>query len=200
MDLLNFLRDQAISTYLVGLITIIAGVIGFFASRWFSRKKPRIVSVEKRMDFPVIDVAGWMRGVLEVKYKGRELQSLLVSRIIVQNESDETIADVRLTMKCDTSAILDVFENDKITDRKERSTIALGDQGIELRTPYLNSYKLYSDEVRLIVYSTKPVGIGGVDGGGPGWKVEYRPLELDLDARWSKKLRLLGERTGRELL
>jgi hypothetical protein len=167
------LTSEAISNYIVFIGGIIAGVVGWLLVRWVTRKRPRIIRIVKVSGTPLLEVDSEVKDDIAISYRGDSVTSLHRTDFSVENASNQTIDDVEVTIHFRNPGLMDVDVKDNIAQRGTTATIVDSGDRLKVLLPFINSEKLYDDEVRIRTLSRNSVEVTEVTGGGREWKVEF---------------------------
>ena len=169
----GLLTSEAISNYIVFIGGVVVTVVGWLLVRWITRKRPRIIRLVKASGASLLEVAAEVEDDIAILYQGEPVSSLHRTEFLVRNLSKQTIDDVEVTMHFQTSSLVDVKVQDSLAQRGTTATVLESDDRMKVVLPYINSEKIYDDEVRIRVLSLDPVEVTEVTGGGREWKVEF---------------------------
>ena len=181
-EIVNLLKEEAISNYLVFGGGLLVGLL-VAAARHYFRKRPRIeaarVSSEK-----LFDCASTVKDRLTFSYKGMETDELHGSDYTFRNLGSETLEDISITLDLEyQDGDVDFLDFDTGEDADPSRKMAVGFEAkkypdsdrvdVTVHIPYLNCYKDHSDIVRVRMYSNTPVTTHRISGTGRGWSVKY---------------------------
>lgn len=169
MDWLN----EAVSNYVVFLFSIVFGAIGFFITRWLTRKRPKRVKLEKVAESSLIEIDPEVRDEIVVTYKGERANSLYLTVFTMWNTSADVIDGVKVTVEFRDTRVIEVVLDDPFPERA--SSVVRDDphNRLELVLPYLNPRKSYRDRVKVKVFALTPIEVKDISGGGRGWAVDF---------------------------
>jgi|GEM_PF-1922928 len=176
---MNFSNSpEALSNFVIFGLGILVTSLGFLINRWLSRKQPRKLKLLKLEELSALSIVPKVKDDLTIAYKGVDIQSLYLTIFTLHNSGVELIKDIKFSISfLDSNPILHFSFDSSIPERlievKSVNTMTEPNKGFEVSLLYINSLKLYKDKVRLNLFSTSPVIIKEVIGGGPEWTIEY---------------------------
>jgi hypothetical protein len=100
-QLKKLLLEEAISNYIVGIIAVATGAIGWIFSRIVNRRKPSIIQVAKLFESSLIDVHPRIREKLAITYDNLPIDGFHEVRFMIQNLGNIPIENVRLVFAID---------------------------------------------------------------------------------------------------
>jgi len=111
---------------------------------------------------------------LKLEFMGKPLEAIHEYTFAITNQSFETVTSIKLVVRLGTSGrIVDARHNDRIETR-ESTAYLMGHSQVVVKLEYLNSSPILKDELKLRVFSEKPIDSVSVMGGGRGWVAKYR--------------------------
>ena len=91
MDWSKFFTPEAVATYVTALIGLFFGAIGFFLSRWISRKLPKKVLLMRYGEAELLKVAPDVKNEIRISFKNQPVESLYQTSFEVRNYSDSVL-------------------------------------------------------------------------------------------------------------
>src|SRR3989304_1439133 len=173
MELLDFLNDQVIATYVVAILALLSSLLGFFIARWSGRNKPKEIIVSKEKEISLVAIDKRIKDEIHINFGPHNVGSIYMTHFSVINRSEEIVKDVKFTLNWNTSNLLRVLTNDNNPERKDKTSILYDNRKFEINIPYINSNKLYKDKIVIEVYSEEKVNVSGILGGGPLWGIKF---------------------------
>ena len=191
MDWSKLLTPEALATYVVFVLGLVVASVGFLLSRWLIRQRPRKVLLLKVKEASLLEIDPEVRDEIAIIYKGKPVKSLYLSTFLLQNASQEIVDNVEIKIALLDTDIMEVAINDPMPDRNSYMKRAESNNDLLVKLPFLNPSKLYSDTVRIKVFSLKPSKISSVTGGGRGWTVDFFDRQ-QLTSDLAEELSMLG--------
>lgn len=182
MNWSEFLKNDAISNYIVFALGIVAGTLGWAITQYISRKKPQVIDVVRVEETSVLEVDSNVKQDIKIEYKGNPVQSLYRTSYHVFNRSESTIDNIQLEIHIDDKIQNDVFYS-VILDDSGKPLPGATTSNIQAATTnkheilvnlnFLNPYSGYKEKMTLDVYSSNPLQTLTARGRGRGWNVKY---------------------------
>ena len=174
---IEWLKNEAISNYIVFVAGIIVGIISWLIAQRLKRKKPSIIRVEKSFQNELVAIASEVKDRLRVTYDGRPIKELHQAIFTINNAGDEPIRDIDITFHFKGFEEQDFIEA-VLTNEEEIQTIEVRPLGpdfsaLTIHLPFLNPRKDYDDYLGLTLYAPKPLSVLAVTGKGYGWNTKY---------------------------
>jgi hypothetical protein len=182
MNWSEFIKNEAISNYIVFALGILVGVVGWAITQYVSRKKPQVIDVVRVEEASVLEVDSNIKQDIRIEYKGNPVQSLYRTVYHFFNRGESTIDNIRFEIHVEDqtqnnvlySVILD--DSGKPLSGATTSHIqaaTTSKQEIVVNLDFLNPYSGYKEKITLDVYSSSPFQTLTARGRGRGWNVKY---------------------------
>ena len=173
MDWFSLITTEAISNYIVFGFGIIFGIIGWLIVRWITRERPTRIKLFKVNENSLIKINPEVKEDVSIRFRGQEVVSAFLTKFRLQNSGSGVIDDLKIVVNFEEAEIFDVIIDDTIPQRLNSMKKNVTDSALQLTLPFLNPHKLYKDIVWIRVFSSNPIVVKKVKGGGRGWMVEY---------------------------
>jgi hypothetical protein len=196
----EWVRNEAISNYIIFFAGILVAIAGWAILRVISRSKPSIVRVEKFFEGSMIGIEPEIRDKLKITYEDQPIEGFYEVKFMVYNAGEAPIEDIHLIFAVEELSSIKVFE--AVFTNEERVVVAgpveaesepdsvqpdtrnlnelsefdfvdLDPDAFSIYLPFLNPYKGYDDYLGITIYTSKPVVVKGVVGKGVGWTTRY---------------------------
>ncbi|MGJ5632526.1 hypothetical protein [Nostoc sp. CALU 1950] len=175
------LKNEAISNYIVFVLGVIVGVLGWIITQYISRKKPQVIEVVKGEETSVVEVDSNIKQDIKIEYKGNPVQSLYRTAYYILNRGESTIDNIKFEIQIEDqtqnnvlySVILDDSAKPLLGATTNVQTVTVGKQEILVNLDFLNPYSGYKEKITLDVYSSSPFQTLTARGRGRGWNVKY---------------------------
>jgi uncharacterized membrane-anchored protein YhcB (DUF1043 family) len=173
----NLFLNEAFSNYVLFILGIIVGIIGWLIVRFLTRRKPQIIEVVKKEQVSLLKIDSQVEKDIKLEYKGNSVNSLYRTSLDLFNQGEEIIKDFTLTIQTDTqdlqNEVLEKLIVDSSDNEIQDADILLSGKNIEITIKFLNPFKQYRDQLKLYVFSSSPIKIRDAKGRGPGWGATY---------------------------
>ncbi|MBW4465976.1 MAG: hypothetical protein KME07_11130 [Pegethrix bostrychoides GSE-TBD4-15B] len=173
----NLFLNEAFSNYVLFILGIIVGIIGWLIVRFLTRRRPQIIEVVKKEQVSLLNIDSQVEKDIKLEYKGNLVNSLYRTSLDLFNQGEETIKDFTLTIKTDTqdlqNKVLEKLIVDSSDNEIQDANVSLSGKNIEMTIKFLNPFKQYRDQLKLYIFSSSPIKIRDAKGRGPGWGVLY---------------------------
>lgn len=184
MNWSEFLKNEAISNYIVFALGILVGIAAWAITQYISRKKPQVIDVVRIEEASVLEIDSNIKQDIKIEYKGSQVQSLYRTKYRILNRGELTIDNVQFELHIDTrkstssilySVILDDSSKPLLgaTASNSQGATTTGKQEILISLDFLNPYSGYREKVMLDIYSSSPFETQTARGRGRGWIVKY---------------------------
>jgi hypothetical protein len=192
-DLKNLLLNEAFSNYVVAIITLLAGAIGWMLATILHKRKPSIIRVEKWFEGPTIHMGSEIRDKIQITYEGQPIDNLHHSMLRIMNTGEAPAKDICLYFTLEGLGPDDFLEV-TLTNINEVQQLTMNPLGsshqlFTLEIPFLNPWKEHKDYLDVEFYAPKPVTVREVLGNGLGWSAKYidkaRPMKRVVDVMTS---------------
>lgn len=191
----NLFLNEAFSNYVLFILGIIVGIIGWLIVRFLTRRRPQIIEVVKKEQVSLLKIDSQVEKDIKLEYKGNLVNSLYRTSLDLFNQGEETIKDFTLSIQTDTQDLQNKVLEKLIVDSSDNEiqdvNISLSGKNIELTIKFLNPFKQYRDQLKLYIFSSSPIKIKDAKGRGPGWGVLYFDqveYEKELEDSFSKAI------------
>jgi hypothetical protein len=177
----EFFKNEAISNYIVFILGIFVGILGWLVAQYISRKKPQIVDIVRIEEESVLEIDSNIKQDIVIEYKGSPVNSLYRTEYRILNRGESVIDSVQVGIQVDTQQISDILycivldDLGKVLSGATASNTPgpAGKQEIQVNLDFLNPYSGYKERVVLDVYSSQPFQTLSASGRGRGWTVKY---------------------------
>ena len=173
----NLFLNEAFSNYVVFIVGIVVGIIGWLIVNFISRQKPQIIEVIKKEQVSLLKIDSQVRKDIKLEYKGKPINSLHRTSLDLFNKGDTPVKDFTLTIQTDTQDLQSEVLGSIIVDSSENeihdATILLSGNNIEVTVKFLNPFKQYRDRLTLYIFSSAPINVKDAKGRGLGWGAAY---------------------------
>jgi hypothetical protein len=181
----QWLTNEAISNYIVFIAGIIVGVIGWVIARYFTRKRPSLIQVEKKFQGQLISIDDQVKDKLQVIYDGKPITQLYEAIFTINNTGDEPIQDIEITFHFEGFEEHDFLEA-VLTNPEEIQEIKVNPLGSDcdsftIGLPFLNPRRKYEDYLGVTLYAPKPLTVKALTGKGVGWGTKYFDKAKSID-------------------
>ena len=183
MNWSEFLKNEAISNYIVFALGIFVGTAGWAITQYLSRKKPQVIDVVRIEETSVLEIDSNIKNDIKIEYKGSPVQSLYRTEYRILNRGESAIDNVQFELQIDTQTSNDILysvildDSGKPLSGATASTSQVvstsGKQEIVVNLDFLNPYSGYKEKVLLDIYSSSPFQTQTARGRGRGWTVKY---------------------------
>ncbi len=177
----EFFKNEAISNYIVFVLGIFVGILGWLIAQYISRKKPQVVDVIRIEEESVLEIDSNIKQDIVIEYKGSPVKSLYRTEYRILNRGESVIDNVQIGIQVDTQQVNDILYYIVLDDlgkvlsgaTASNTSGASGKQEIQVNLDFLNPYSGYKERVALSVYSSQPFQTLPASGRGRGWTVKY---------------------------
>jgi hypothetical protein len=176
-DLSNLFLNEAFSNYVVFIIGIFVGIIGWIIVKFLSRQKPQIIEVIKKEQVSLLKIDSQVKKDIKLEYKGKAINSLHRTSLDLFNKGEPPVKDFTLTIQTDTQDLQGEVLGSLVVDSSETEiddvSILLSGKDIQVTVKFLNPFKQYRDCLTLYVFSSIPIKVKDAKGRGLGWGAAY---------------------------
>jgi len=173
----NLFLNEAFSNYVLFILGIVIGIIGWLTVNFLTRRKPQIIEVIKKEQVSLLKIDSQVEQDMKLEYKGKPINSLHRTSLDLFNQGEETIKDFTLTIQTNTSdlqnEVLEKLVVDSSGNEIQDASVLLSGKNIEITIKFLNPFKQYRDQLRLYIFSSNPIKIKDAKGRGAGWGAAY---------------------------
>lgn len=173
----NILLNEAFSNYVVFIAGIAAGVAGWIAVNYLSRKKPQIIEVLRKESASMLEIDSQIRDDIKVEYKGKAIGKLNRTSFDILNRGESPVTDFNLSINTRSIDLEHTTLGLLIVDPSGRevqdASVGIVNKDINATIGFLNPFRLYRDRLTLYVFSTDPLEVTEARGRGLGWGVAY---------------------------
>jgi hypothetical protein len=173
----NLFLNEAFSNYVVFIIGIVVGVIGWLIVNFLSRQKPQIIEVIKKEQVSLLKIDSQVKKDIKLEYKGKPINSLHRTSLDLFNKGETPVKDFTLTIQTDTQDLQNEILGSLVVDSSENeihdATILLSGKNIEVTVKFLNPFKQYRDRLTFYIFSSTPIKVKDAKGRGLGWGAAY---------------------------
>ena len=182
---MNWLTNEAISNYIVFVLGVAAGILAEIIRSYLRKRRVSIVRVEREKSSSLLSLSPEARKRIKITYaRGKEttqIDELWQTTFRIFNRGDKPIStiEVGIILEGDVySYLLETIVEDHLLYNERKSRVDLrytkdGQLMLWVQTDFLNPAGMHNDEIKLEVYSSEPLQIRQVLGGGMGWSVRY---------------------------
>jgi hypothetical protein len=177
----EFFKNEAISNYIVFILGILVGILGWLIAQYISRKKPQVIGVVKIEEESVLKIDSNVQQDIVIEYKGSPVRSLYRTKYRILNRGESVIDNAQFEIQIALKNGGEILYY-AIVDESGKSlsgATASNTQGtarkkeIQVSLDFLNSYSGYKERVVLDVYSSQLFQTISASGRGRGWTVKY---------------------------
>jgi hypothetical protein len=118
-DLSNLFLNEAFSNYVVFIIGIFVGIIGWIIVKFLSRQKPQIIEVIKKEQVSLLKIDSQVKKDIKLEYKGKAINSLHRTSLDLFNKGEPPVKDFTLTIQTDTQDLQGEVLGSLVVDSSE---------------------------------------------------------------------------------
>jgi len=180
---MDWFLDNAISRYIIFFAGLILGFLLDMLRDYLQRNRPSIIKIEKSKVASLLSISSEAKKRLQIIYnqteESRRIDEFWQTTLKFQNIGEKPIADINIQHLLEGELdkyVLEISIDDPYEDRESSYDISYTEKGVpylKFETSYLNPSKDYMDTINMNVYSSRPLIIKEVKGGGLGWATTY---------------------------
>ncbi len=189
----NLFLNDAFSNYVVFVLGVLVGIIGWLIVNFLSRKRPQIIEVIRKEQVSLLKIDSQVEKDIKLEYKGTSINSLHRTSLNLFNRGQEIIKDFTVTIHTDTqdlqNQILEKLVVDSSENEVQDAEVLLSGKNIAITIKFLNPFKQYRDQLTLYIFSSTPIKVKDAKGRSPGWGASYFDqikYEKDLEDSFAK--------------
>lgn len=161
------------------ILGAIVGAVLLQLFNWLKSKRGDKVAIVLKSQTNEISVSERVRSSLEIRYKERTINQLVIHSLQISNEGDNDLKDISIKVQYAylAQASTELFAIPELVDPLDRAEILHVEQNsFVIHRPFFNRIKAHkADKLELAIISNAKLSFS-VSGGGQGWTAEYRDL------------------------
>ena len=164
---------QAIERVIDWVGPAIVGVIITAVVLFFRNRRGNRVVVSRVLQSPQVRVSERLRSSLDIRYKGRPVENLVLNRLRVANKGRTIIESLEIELGFSpVEGNLEYWEVE-VLDPLNKMTVQRKEKSFTLKRDFLNPKRAYKEEeIQLDVFSNAEL-VYSIVGGGKGWSSNF---------------------------